>query len=77
MSSYILSVNERIASGKILLDYLKSLSKIDDYVCIMPHKENPMNGLDEAIEDIKKGRVTTYENAEEYKKAMHKMLEYV
>jgi len=36
-----------------------------------------MNGLDEAIEDIKAGRVTTYDNYDEYEKAVHKMLGYV
>ena len=36
-----------------------------------------MNGLEEAIEDIKVGRVTTYENYEEYEKATNKMLGYV
>jgi hypothetical protein len=36
-----------------------------------------LNGLDEAIEDIKNGQVEIYENFEEYQKAMHKMLGYV
>ena len=36
-----------------------------------------MNRLDEAIEDIKMGRVTTYDNYEEYEKAVNKMLGYV
>ena len=39
MTSYILTVNESRASGKVLLNYLKSLSKTDDYVYIMPQKE--------------------------------------
>jgi len=44
MSSYVLRVNERRASGKILLDYLKSLSKADDYVHILPQQEaSPYN----------------------------------
>ena len=44
MTSYVLQVNEKRASGKVLLNYLKSLSKADDYVCIMPQKEaSPYN----------------------------------
>jgi hypothetical protein len=39
MTSYVLQVNERRASGKVLLDYLKSLSKADDYVSILPQTE--------------------------------------
>jgi len=35
------------------------------------------NGLDEAIDDIKHGRVEVYKNFEEYKKATDKMLGYV
>jgi hypothetical protein len=74
MSNYILEVNERKVSGRNLIAYLKSLNSMD--VCITPQKEK-MNGLDEAMEDIKMGRVTTYENFEEYEIAMNKMLGYV
>jgi len=70
MTSYVLEVNEKKTSGKNLIAYLKSLNSLD--VCI-----KKMNGLDEAIEDIKMGRVTSYENYEEYEKAMNKMLGYV
>jgi hypothetical protein len=36
-----------------------------------------MTGLDEAIEDIKMGRVTKHENFEEYQKAVYQELGYV
>ena len=74
MSSYILEVNERKVSGKHLIAYLKSLSSLDVY--LKPQIEK-LSGLDEAIEDLKMGRVTTYENYEEYEKATNKMLGYV
>jgi len=35
------------------------------------------NGLDEAIDDIKHGRVTKHKNFEEYQKAVYKELGYV
>jgi hypothetical protein len=40
MSNYIVSINERMASGRVFLDFLKSLSKTSDYVdIILPKKE--------------------------------------
>ena len=36
-----------------------------------------INGLDEAIEDIKMGRVTKHKNFEEYQKAVYQELGYV
>jgi hypothetical protein len=41
-------------------------------------KEKPKkNGLDEAIEDFKTGRYDTFENFEEYQKAVYQELGYV
>ena len=40
MSNYIVSINERMVSGKVFLEFLKSLSKTTDYVdIILPEKE--------------------------------------
>ena len=74
MSSYVITVNERMGLGKNLIEFLKSLSKTTNYLDIVPQKEIPIKGIDEAIEDIENGRTTTYENFEEYKKGMHKLL---
>jgi hypothetical protein len=74
MSSYLITVNERMTLGKVLLEYLKSLSKTTNYVDIAPQKEISIKGIDEAIEDIVNGRTTTYENFEAYKKGMRKIL---
>ena len=74
MSSYIITVNERMTPGKSLMEFLKSLSKTTNFVDIALQKEHPANGMDEAIDDIKNGRITTYENFEEYQKGMCKIL---
>jgi len=74
MSSYILEVNERKVSGKKLIAYLKSLNSLDVY--IQPQIEK-MSGLEEAVEDLKMGRVTKHKNFEEYQKAVYQELGYV
>ena len=74
MSSYVITVNERIGLGKNLIGFLKSLSKTTNYVDIAPQREISIKGIDEAIEDIANGRTTTYENFEAYKKGMRKIL---
>ena len=40
MTSYVLRVNENNVVAKSLLDYLKTLSKANDYVYITPQKED-------------------------------------
>ena len=80
MTSIQLEVNERQSLGKNLIEYLTLLGKTNGYVCnviIEQKTKKKKSGIEAAIEDIKKGRVTTYENAEEYTKAMHKILGYV
>jgi len=74
MSSYVITVNEKMGVGKNLIGFLKSLSKTANYVNIAPQKKVLIKGIDEAIEDIENGRTTTYENFEEYKKGMRKIL---
>jgi len=74
MSSYVITVNERIGLGKNLVGFLKSLSKTTNYIDIAPQKEISIKGLDEAIEDIANGRTTSYQNFEAYQKGMSKIL---
>jgi hypothetical protein len=71
MTNYVLSINEQLITGKVLLNYLKSLSKTSDYVNIIRQRPSKINGLQEAIEDIKMGRVTTCKNYEEYIKSIN------
>ncbi|MCL2131090.1 MAG: hypothetical protein FWH36_01340 [Lentimicrobiaceae bacterium] len=60
MTSYVLRVNERNVIAKSLLGYLRTLSKTNDYVCIMPQKEdNFMEAVtlsEEEIERLEKSR---------------------
>ena len=81
MTSVVLDVNESKSLGKSFLEYLKLLGKANDYVSNVNISEKKsrkkLSGIEEAIEDIKMGRVTTYKNYEEYEKATHKMLGYV
>ena len=43
MTSYALKVNERMAPGKILIEYLKSLSEKCSYVGVIQEEERPYN----------------------------------
>jgi len=81
MTSVILEVNEQKSLGKSLIEYLRLLGQANGYVCNVSISEKKTkkkkSGIEKALEDIEKGRVTTYENYEEYEAAMHKMLGYV
>jgi len=52
MAAYAIQINERTNAGKSLLEYLSALGVIIEQ--LKPHKKN---GLDEALEDVKHGRV--------------------
>ena len=71
MTNYLLTLNEENAVAKSLLGYLKTLSKTNDYVYIAPQKTPKMTGMQEAIDDIKKGQITTCKNYEEYEKSIN------
>ena len=45
MSNYVVSINERITSGKVFLEFLKSLSSTCNYVDILlpENEEYPYN----------------------------------
>lgn len=51
MATYSLKINDRTKKGKLLIDFLKTLEGVE----IKKQKTN--NALDEALEDIKEGRV--------------------
>ena len=61
--------NKVAAQAIELMSVIKGV-KIDYDVKVKPKK----NGLDEAIDDIKHGRIEVYKSFEEYKKATDKML---
>jgi len=54
MSNYIVSINERMASGRVFLNYLKSLSETSNYVDIAVYSkiESPYNP--EFVDEIKR-----------------------
>ena len=74
MTSYVLTINEENSLAKFLLKVLKSLN----YVTIIPQKKaKKTTAFDEAMDDVKNGRVTKYKNIEEYKDGMRKKFNYV
>lgn len=60
MAQYTISIDERSLAGKSLLQYLSSLG-----VIIEKLKPVKKNGLDKALEDMKKGRVTQYDSVDD------------
>lgn len=65
MATYTITINERSAAGKALLNYLLSLGVIDTKTKV--HRK----GLDEAIEDVKHGRTIRCSSFEEYQKKIN------
>ncbi|MDR0795779.1 MAG: hypothetical protein LBE79_06990 [Tannerella sp.] len=61
--------NKVAAQAMELMSVIKGV-KINYDIKVTP----PKNGLDEAIEDIKMGRVETYENFDEFKKSVYNEL---
>lgn len=60
MASYAIRINEKTQAGASLLDYLYSLG-----VVIEKLKPVRKTGLDEALEDIQKGRVYHAESVDD------------
>lgn len=56
MATYTITVNERTKTGKNLVAFLSTLS---DIVTIKPAR----TGIDEALEDVKHGRVSKAKDA--------------
>lgn len=53
-----------------ILPHLKKILKAIDGVSIAKTSKTSKCGLDEAYEDVRNGRVTHYENADDFFKAM-------
>ena len=69
MATVTLEYDRRSSIAIKSLDFLMSLGIFQVKETSKARKE-----LDEAIEDVENGRVTTYANFEEYKKGMRKIL---
>ena len=65
MATYEITIDETNASSKHFLKYIKTLP----FVCISNghKKKQKKSGLDEALEDIRMGRVTAFNSMEEFK----------
>jgi len=68
MTTYEITIDDNNISGKHFLKYVKTLP----FVSISSPKAKKMNGLDEALEDIRKGRVYKIENWDAFSEQMEK-----
>jgi hypothetical protein len=75
MNTVLVSYDKRNKVANHLIEALSASKgvKVKHEYKVKPSK----TGLDEAIDDIKNGRIERYANFEEYKKATDKMLGYV
>ncbi|MCL2039478.1 MAG: hypothetical protein FWG85_03510 [Bacteroidetes bacterium] len=69
MTTYEITIDDNNISGKHFLKYVKTLP----FVSISRPKAKKMNGLDEALEDIREGRISEPMNIEEFKKYTQKI----
>ncbi len=60
MASYVIQINEKTRAGQSLFEYLTSLGVVIEQ--LKPHRKC---GLDEALDDVKHGRVYHAESAED------------
>ena len=75
MLTVLVSYDKR---NKVAAQAIELMSAIKGVKINYDFKVKPKkNGLDEAIEDIKMGRVETYENFDEFKKSVYTELGYV
>ena len=60
MASYAIQINERTNAGQSLLHYLESLGVVLEQL-----KPVRKSGLDKALDDVKAGRVNTYDSVDD------------
>ena len=70
MTTYEITIDDNNISGKHFLKYVKTLPFI--FISISRPKAKKKNGLDEALEDIRKGRVYKIENWDAFSEQMEK-----
>ena len=66
MATYKINIDEKNASGKHFLALMKSLP----FISFLEKEKKKMSGLDEALEDIKKGRVKEIKDIDKFFKQM-------
>ena len=62
MKTYEITIDDNNISGKHFLKYVKTLP----FVSVSRPKAKKMNGLDEALEDIREGRVSEIKDIDEF-----------
>ena len=67
MATYALTINERSANGKALLDYLEAL-KLD--LQIIPKVRLRKSSYERSMDDIKYGRIEKFASADEMCKSL-------
>jgi hypothetical protein len=67
MSSYVITVNERVGLGKSLMNYLKSLSKTSDYVNVTAQRDSRL--INEKLDDERYFSKADFECIENSKKS--------
>ena len=73
MTTFEITIDDNNISGKHFLKYVKTLP----FVSISRPKAKKMNGLDEALEDIRKGRVSEPMNIKEFNEYIDKIWQEV
>lgn len=69
MTTITLKINEKSKAGKILTGMIELLSKNKNDVEII--KNDSKSGIEEAIEDIKQGKINSYKDSNElFKKVL-------
>ena len=62
MTTYTITIDEKNIAGKHFLNFIKTLP----YISFVKNEKKKKNGIDEALEDIKMGRVSEPMTIEEY-----------
>ena len=63
MATYTINIDEKDIAGQHFLAYIKTLP----FISLTEKKKEKMNDLDEALEDIRMGRLSKPMNMEEFK----------
>lgn len=70
MTTITLKINEKSKAGKILIGMIELLSKNESDVEVI--KNDSKTGIEEAIEDIKQGKINSYKDSNElFKKVLN------
>ena len=70
MTTITLKINKKTKAGKMISSLIELLCKEENGIEIV--KSDSVKGIDEAIDDVKKGRINSYKNSDElFKKVLN------